>query len=195
MGTSVNVFGGTMKKGIGIAVPEVIERKIMLVRGQKVILDWHIAELYGVETKGLKRAVRRNKERFPDDFMLQLTLEVYDSLRRQFGALKRGERSKYLPVAFTEQGFAILSGVLRSRRAVLVNIEIMRAFVRLREILATHKDLARKLEELEQKYVKQFQFVFEAIRELMTPPSPAKRRIGFDVEEPKVSYRMSRKGR
>ena len=92
MGTSVNVFGGTMKKGIGIAVPEVIERKIMLVRGQKVILDWHIAELYGVETKGLKRAVRRNKERFPDDFMLQLTLEEYDSLRRQFGALKRGGR-------------------------------------------------------------------------------------------------------
>jgi hypothetical protein len=106
----------TMKKGMGIAVPDVIERKIILLRGQKVILDSHIAELYGVETNDLKRAVRRNKERFPDDFMLQLTLEEYDSLRRQFGALKRGEHSKYLPSAFTEQGIAMLSGVLRSRR-------------------------------------------------------------------------------
>ena len=186
-----------MKKGVGVAVPEVIERKIILLRGQKVILDSHIAELYGVETNDLKRAVRRNKERFPDDFMLQLTVEEYDSLRRQIGALKRGEHSKYLPVAFTEQGIAMLSGVLRSKRAVLVNIEIMRAFVRLREILATHKDLAQKLEELEQKYEShdhKINAVFEAIRQLMVPPNAPKRRIGFDVEEPKVVYRIS-KGR
>jgi phage regulator Rha-like protein len=181
-----------MKKGIGIVVPEVIEKKIVLLRGQKVILDSQIAELYGVETKVLKRAVRRNKDRFPADFMMQLTGEEAEILRCQFGTSSWGGR-RYLPYAFTEQGVAMLSSVLQSKRAIQVNIEIMRAFVRLREILATHKDLARKLEELEQKYDKQFRVVFEAIRELMTPPSPAKRRIGFDVEEPKISYRMSRK--
>ena len=174
-----------MKKTIRVVIPEVIEQKIILVRGQKVILDSHIAQLYGVETNDLKRAVRRNIERFPDDFMLQLTAEEYALLRRQFGTSKRGEHSKYLPAAFTEQGIAMLSGVLHSRRAVLVNIEIMRTFVRLREILATHKDLARKLEELEQKYDKQFRVVFEAIRQLMTPPNPPKRR--------KSLYRVSKK--
>ena len=184
-----------MKKGIGVVVPDVIERKIILVRGQKVILDSQIAELYGVETKELKRAVSRNKERFPEDFMLLLTREESEILRRQFGTLRWGEHPKYLPVAFTELGIAMLSGVLRSRRAVLVNIEIMRAFVRLREILATHKDLALKLEELEQKYDKHFRVVFEAIRELMKPPESPKRRIGFDVEEPKVTYRVSKRRR
>jgi phage regulator Rha-like protein len=185
-----------MKNETGIVVPEVIERRIILLRGQKVILDSHIAELYGVETYDLKRAVRRNKERFPGDFMLQLTAEEYDSLRRQFGVLKRGEHSKYLPVAFTEQGIAMLSGVLRSRRAVLVNIAIMRAFVRLREILATHKDLAEKLKELENKFEShdhKINAVFEAIRQLMSPPHPPKRRIGFDVEEPRIAYRVSKR--
>jgi hypothetical protein len=111
-----------MKKEIGVVIPDVIEQKIILVRGQKVILDSQIAELYGVETKVLKRAVSRNKERFPEDFMLQLTREESEILRFQFGTLRWGEHSKYLPVAFTEQGIAMLSGVLRSRRAVLVNI-------------------------------------------------------------------------
>ncbi len=176
-----------------LIVPEIIEKKIFLIRGQKVMLDFHLAELYEVETKALKRAVKRNRDRFPDDFMFQLTQEEYSSLRYHFGTLKRGEHAKYLPYAFTEQGVAMLSSVLRSKRAVQVNIEIMRAFVRLREMLATHKDLARKLEELEKKYDKQFAVVFEAIRQLMTPAEPPpKRRIGFGVEEPKVVYKTRR---
>ena len=183
-----------MKKGIGIAVPEVIERRIILLRGQRVILDSHIAELYGVETKDLKRAVRRNKERFPTDFMVQVTKEESEILRCQFGASSWGGR-RYLPYAFTEQGVAMLSSVLQSKRAIQVNIEIARTFVRLREILATHKDLAQKLEELEQKYDKQFRVVFEAIRQLMEPPEPTKRRIGFDVEEPRTSYRTTKRSR
>ena len=190
-----------MKKTVGVVIPAVIEQKIILVRNQKVILDSQMAELYGVETKVLKRAVRRNKDRFPADFMMQLTGEEAEILRCQFGTSSWGGR-RYLPYAFTEQGVAMLSSVLQSKRAIQVNIEIMsqgmalpRAFVRLREILATHKDLARKLEELEQKYDKQFRVVFEAIRELMTPPSPAKRRIGFDVEEPKVVYRTLKRNR
>ena len=170
-------------------VPEVIERKILLIRGEKVMLDFHLAELYGVETKSLKRAVRRNISRFPGDFMFELTKDEHDSLRYQFGTLKRGEHAKYLPYAFTEQGVAMLSSVLNSERAVLANIEIIRTFVRLREILATHKDLARKLEELEKKYDEKFAVVFQAIRELMVPPEPPpKRRIGFGVEEKKAKY-------
>jgi phage regulator Rha-like protein len=195
--------GDTMAKP-GAMVPELIERRILLVRGQKVMLDSHLAELYGVETKVLKRAVRRNIDRFPHDFMLELTREEYEILRSQFGTLRWGEHAKYLPYVFTEQGVAMLSSVLNSKRAVQVNIEIMRAFVRLREILSTHKDLARKLEELEKKYDEQFRAVFEAIRQLMAPSQPApKRRIGFGVEEPKpkayeplaqnVKYRVSKK--
>lgn len=173
---------------------EVIEKRILLVRGQKVMLDFHLAELYDVETKALKRAVRRNRERFPDDFAFELTTEEYAGLRYQFGTLRWGEHAKYLPFAFTEQGVAMLSSVLRSKRAVHVNVEIMRAFVKLREILATHKDLARKLEELEKKYDEQFAVVFQAIRQLMAPPEPPpKRRIGFGVEEPKAVYRAKRK--
>lgn len=160
------------------------------------MLDAHLADLYGVETKVLKRAVRRNRERFPGDFMFQVTKQEQDILRSQFGTLRWGKHAKYLPYVFTEQGVAMLSSVLHSRRAVQVNIEIMRAFVRLREILATHKDLARKLEDLEQKYDKQFKVVFEAIRQLMTPPEPPpKRHIGFGVEEPKVAYGATRRRR
>jgi phage regulator Rha-like protein len=175
--------------------PEIIERRILLIRGQKVMLDAHLAELYGVETKVLKRAVRRNKDRFPGDFMFQLTKEEQDILRSQFGTLRWGEHAKYLPYVFTEQGVAMLSSVLSSKRAVQVNIEIMRAFVRLREILSTHKDLARKLEELEKKYDEQFRVVFEAIRQLMIPPDPPKRRIGFGVEEPRGVYTVDRRRR
>jgi len=146
-----------------------IEKRILPIRGQKVILDEDLAELY-----------------FPDDFMLVLTTGEYSSLRYQSGTIKRGQHSKYLPYAFTEQGVAMLSGVLHSRQAVRVNIAIMRAFVRLREILGTHKELARKLEDLERKYEghdKQIHAVFEAIRQLMGPEQNPKRRIGFEVEE------------
>jgi hypothetical protein len=162
-----------------IAIPiERITRAILLIRGQKVILDTNLAELYEVETKALNRAVKRNIDRFPADFMFELTNEEAERLRCQFGTSKRGGR-RYRPYAFTEQGVAMLSGVLHSRRAVRVNIEIMRAFVQLRQMLSSHADLARKLEALEKKYDAQFKVVFDAIRELTTPPAPPKRRIGF----------------
>ncbi len=173
---------------------ELIERKIYLIRGDKVLLDGDLAELYGVEVKHLKRQVRRNLTRFPEDFMFELRKEEYDSLRSHFGTLKRGEHTKYLPYAFTEQGVAMLSSVLNSERAIHVNIAIMRAFVKLREMLATHKDLARKLNEMENKYDAQFKVVFDAIRQLMTPPEPKKRKIGFIVRERSAQYRaLSRK--
>ncbi len=151
---------------------EQIERSILLIRGHKVMLDAALAELYGVQAKVLNQAVKRNKDRFPSDFMFRLTDEEFYSLRSQIVTLEtgRGRHRKYLPYAFTEQGVAMLSSVLRSKRAVRVNVEIMRAFVRLREVLAAHKDLARKLEALEKKYDSQFKVVFVAIRKLMAPP-------------------------
>jgi phage regulator Rha-like protein len=170
---------------------ERLERSILLIRGEKVMLDYDLADLYEVEVKQIKRQVRRNIDRFPKDFMFELSKQEYDSLRRQFGTLKRGEHSKYLPYAFTEQGVAMLSTVLKSKRAVRVNIEIMRAFVRLREILATDKELARKLEAQERKYDAQFKIVFDAIRQLMTPPEPKKRKIGFLVKERAATYGRS----
>jgi hypothetical protein len=171
---------------------EVIEKRIFIIRGQKVILDFHIAELYQVETKSLKRAVKRNRTRFPSDFLFELTQQEYTALRYQLGTLKRGAHSKYLPFAFTEQGIAMLSGVLSSPRAVQVNIAIMRSFVKLREVLATHKDLVRKLAELENKYDEQFQIVFDAIRQILAPPGKPKREIGFRVKEPSAKYGMKR---
>ncbi len=161
---------------------EMIEKKILLIRGEKVMLDADIAELYGVETKMLVRAVKRNIDRFPADFMIQLNREEFENLRFQFGTSSRWGGRRYLPYAFTEQGVAMLSSVLSSKRAVQVNIAIMRAFVKLREMLATHKDLARKLNEMEKKYDSQFKVVFDAIRQLMIPPSPKKRKIGFQRE-------------
>jgi phage regulator Rha-like protein len=160
---------------------ERIERAILLIRGQKVMLDSDLAELYGVETRVLVQAVRRNIERFPDDFMFQLNREEAASLRSQIVTLKRGrgQHSKYPPYAFTEQGVAMLSGVLRSERAIQVNIQIMRTFIRLRQMLATHAELARKLDALERKYDAQFKQVFDAIRQLMAPPEPKRRAIGF----------------
>lgn len=160
-----------------------IERVILAIRGQNVILDQDLAELYCVATGVLNQAVRRNLKRFPDDFMFQLTDDEVNSLRSQFVISKlagRGGR-RYAPYAFTEEGVAMLSSVLHSDTAVEVNIAIMRAFVRLRQLLSSHKDLARKLEDLEKKYDENFRVVFEAIRQLMSPPaSPAKkRRIGF----------------
>ena len=172
----------------GLVPAEHIEKRILLLRGHKVILDDDLAELYEVEVKQLKRQVRRNIDRFPADFMFELSRQEQESLRRHFGTLKRGEHSKYLSYGFTEQGVAMLSSVLRSKRAVQVNIEIMRAFVRLREMLATHKDLARKLEALEKRYDSQLKVVFDAIRQLMTPPEPRKRKIGFLVRERAAKY-------
>jgi len=173
-----------------IIPPHRIEKLIFLIRGQKVMLDGDLAELYQVSTKVLNQAVKRNEDRFPADFMFQLTHEEFTALRSQIVTLEsgRGRHRKYLPHAFTEQGVAMLSSVLRSKRAVRVNIEIMRAFVRLREILATHKDLAAKLETLERKYDAQFKVVFDAIRQLMTPPEPKKRKIGFLVKERAARY-------
>ena len=163
-----------------------IERSILLIRKHKVMLDSDLASLYGVETKALVRAVKHNAERFPADFMFQLTVEEFDALRCQFGtsniAVGRGGR-RYAPYAFTEQGVAMLSGVLHSPRAVAVNVEIMRTFVRLREMLASNAELARKLDALEQKYDAQFKVVFDAIRQLMQPPpSKPKPQIGFHVK-------------
>ncbi|MBL6978977.1 MAG: ORF6N domain-containing protein [Desulfobacteraceae bacterium] len=153
---------------------ESIVSKIVFLRGEKALLDRDLAGLYGVETKVLKQAVRRNIKRFPDDFMFELTKEEQHSLRSQNVTLKRGQHSKYLPFAFTEQGVAMLSSVLNSERAVQVNIEIMRAFVRLRRMLSVNKDLERKLTALEQKYDEQFKVVFDTIRALMTPPEEPK---------------------
>ena len=172
-----------------ISIPdERIEKTILLIRGQRVMLDRTLAELYGVETKQLKRAVRRNIHRFPSDFMFELTKEEYDSIRYQFGTLKRGEHSKYLPLAFTEQGVAMLSSVLNSRRAIEVNTLIMRAFVRLRGMISSHKELLLKLEEMEKKYDEQFRVVFEAIHQLMTPPDRPRKKIGFEVKESAGRY-------
>ena len=155
-----------------------IERHILLIRGEKVMLDSDIADLYGVGTKTLVQAVKRNIERFPADFMFQLSREEFEILRSQFVTSNRGGR-RYAPYAFTEQGVAMLSGVLRSERAVRVNVEIMRAFVRLRRILASDKKLARQLRDLEEKYDARFKLVFDAIRQLMPPPAAKKRPIGF----------------
>jgi hypothetical protein len=168
---------------------ERIERSILVIRGEKVLLDRDLADLYQVETRVLIQAVKRNIGRFPSDFMFQLSTEELERWRSQFvmsnPAARMGLRRR--PYAFTEQGVAMLSSVLHSERAVEVNIEIMRAFVRLRQMLASHEELARKLDALEKKYDSQFRIVFEAIRQLMAPPTPEqkKRRIGFrDPGEP-----------
>lgn len=169
---------------------ERIEGMILQLRGQKVMLDRDLAALYGVETKALKRAVKRNASRFPDDFMFVLTAGELADWRCQFGT-SNSERMglRYPPMAFTEQGVAMLSSVLNSERAIAVNIAIMRTFARLRHILASHADLALKLEELEKKYDKQFRVVFDALRELMNPPEPLQKEIGFGVREGGVTYR------
>ena len=169
---------------------EVIEKKILLIRSQKVMLDEHLAELYGVTTKRLNEQVKRNLKRFPPDFMFQLNEEEAKILRSQIATSKaqRGGR-RYLSYAFTEQGAAMLSTVLNSDRAIEVNLQIIRAFVKLREMIASHKDLARKLDTLEKKYDDNFKVVFEAIRALMTPAEKSKKKIGFDLKEKQAGYR------
>ncbi len=185
----------------GLVPQELIEQKIFVILGQKVMLSMHLAELYGVTTGALIQAVKRNIDRFPSDFMFQLTWKEVKSLRSQFVTLdnskkviprsqfvilESGKNVKYLPYAFTEQGVAMLSSVLRSKRAIQVNIAIMRAFVRLKQVLATHKELAEKLENLEKQMDKQDKYVieiFEIIKSLMPPlpPPPPKPKgpIGF----------------
>ncbi|MBN1461353.1 MAG: ORF6N domain-containing protein [Armatimonadetes bacterium] len=167
---------------------ERIESRILFIRGQKVMLDTDLAVLYGVEVRALNQAVARNLGRFPPDFMFRLSPEeaanlksqtVISSLAAATSSAGHGGR-RHPPCAFTEQGVAMLSSVLRSRRAILVNVEIMRAFVRLRRILASNAELARRLNELEQKYDAQFRVVFDAIRALMTPPAlPERHPVGF----------------
>ena len=158
---------------------ENVESRIFLIRGQKVMLDRDLAGLYGVATKVLNQAVKRNIKRFPDDFMFKLTPSEKNELVTNCDRFRTLKHSTATPYAFTEQGVAMLSSVLNSERAVHVNIEIMRAFVKLREMLAAHKDLARKLDQMEKKYDAQFKVVFDAIRQLMASPEPKRRKIGF----------------
>ena len=173
---------------------ERIERAIFSIRGEKVMLDSDLAELYGVETKVLNQAVKRNATRFPPDFMFQLTAGEWESLRSQFVTLKRGEHRKYLPYVFTEHGALMLANVLNSERAAQTSVQVVRAFVRLRQMLASNAELARKLAALENKYDAQFKVVFDAIRQLMSPPAKPKREIGFHVkyddDKPKSKQRQ-----
>jgi hypothetical protein len=182
---------------------EIIEKKIFFLRGQKVMLSSDLAELYQVEPRALNQAVKRNMARFPEDFMFQLTWDELSLLkshslisndsratvsRSQIVTLKRGLNIKYPPYAFTEQGVAMLSSVLNSPRAIRVNIEIMRAFVRLRQILASNAGLERRLNELEKKYDTQFKVVFDAIRRLMAPAEKQPKKIGFQLREKRAAY-------
>ena len=188
---------------------EAIEKRIFFIRGHKVMLDTDLAELYGVETFNLNKAVKRNIDRFPTDFMFQVTKDEMESLIFQFGISKTSGRGgrRYLPYAFTEQGVAMLSGILNSQRAVHVNIAIMRTFVKLRELLGTHKELAHKLEELERKierHDEEIRSIFQAIRQLMVPPIKPKRRITgffsdrrsrFDLKEKQARYSIKKSSR
>ena len=164
---------------VGIPV-ERIEKAIFLIRGEKVMLDRDLASLYEVTTSALKQSVRRNIERFPADFMFVLDQNEFENWRSQI-VISNSDRMgiRYPPMAFTEQGVAMLSSVLRSKRAVAVNVQIMRTFVRLRQMLASQADLAKKLEQLERKYDHQFKIVFDAIRQLMIPTEPGRKQIGF----------------
>jgi hypothetical protein len=172
---------------------EIIEKKIFVIRGQRVMLDKDLAEMYGVKPIRLREQVKRNMSRFPDDFMIQLNDEETNWLLSQFAIPSRKHLGGHNPYVFTEQGIAMLSTVLNSERAILINIAIMRAFVKLREMLASNKELAKRLDELEKKFDSQFRVVFEAIKQLMTPLEKPKRQIGFRVEEPNVKYVYRRK--
>ena len=159
---------------------EMIERKILIIRGQKVMLDRDLAVLYDVETRMLNQAVRRNIRRFPKDFMFQLTKDEMNNWKSQIVISNKEKMGlRKTPYAFTENGVAMLSSVLNSERAITVNIQIMRTFTKIREMLATHKDLKQKIEEMEKKYDAQFRVVFEAIKQLMEPPQKTRKRIGF----------------
>ena len=171
-----------MSKNLSAIPMERIESAILLIRGEKVMLDSDLAAIYGVETGALNRAVKRNAGRFPNDFMFKLTRQEQKRLRCQFGISKNGRGGRrYLPFAFTEHGALMLANVVNSERATRTSVQVVRAFVRLRSILASNADLARKLGVLERKYDAQFKVVFDAIRSLMAPAAPARREIGFHV--------------
>lgn len=173
---------------------ERIENQILLIRGEKVIMDADLAALYGVSTKRLNEQVRRNRGRFPDDFMFQLTADEVNALgdevgtsnlRSQFATSRSHGGRRYLPYAFTEHGAIMAANVLSSDRAVQASVQVVRAFVRLRQMLASNAELARKLDQLEKSYDRQFKVIFDAIRELMTPPASKKKEIGFRAQPPK----------
>jgi phage regulator Rha-like protein len=171
---------------------ERIEQKIFLIRNQKVMLSMDLASLYGVEHRVIMQAVRRNIERFPSDFMFQINVEEWEILKSQFVISSWGGTRK-LPFAFTEHGILMLSSVLKSKRAVQVNIAIMRTFVKLRHMLESNAELARKLEEMEKKYDAQFKVVFDTLRKLLAPPASQKQPIGFRVGEPKAKYTVRKR--
>jgi len=158
---------------------ELIEKRILLIRGQKVMLDADLAEMYGVETRALNQAVKRNLDRFPPDFMFQLSREEKREVITNCDHLSKLKFSKTLPYAFSEHGALMVASVLNTQRAVAVSVFVVRAFVQLREMIASHKDLARKFAAMEKKYDKQFRVVFDAIRQLMAEPPTKKRPIGF----------------
>jgi len=161
---------------------EVIENRILFIRGKKVMVDTHLARLYQIETKALNLAVKRNIERFPADFMFQLTKNEYTHLRFQFETSKQRGGRRYTPYVFTELGIAMLSSILNSRKAIQINMQIMRTFIKIREIMATHKELREKIEKMEKNYDSQFKIVFEAIRQLLETPEPSKKKYGFLAE-------------
>ena len=179
-----------------IAATDRIQRAIRLYQGHKVMLDFDLASLYGVTTGALNRQVKRNRDRFPPDFVYEIDAQDVARLICQNGISKASRGGRRRPVlAFTQEGVAMLSSVLHSQRAVRVNIEIMRAFVRLRSLLAAHAELALRLDELEHRYDEQFRAVFDAIRQLMTPPEPPRKPIGFQVKERGGCYTVKRRDR
>jgi phage regulator Rha-like protein len=182
-----------MNQDIDLIPVERIERCILVIRGERVMLDSDLAELYGVETRRLNEQVRRNPSRFPVDFMFQLTPEEVENLRSQFATSSEHGGRRYLPFVFTEHGALMLANVLNSERAAQTSVQVVRAFVRLRQMLASNAELSRKLEALEKKYDAQFKIVFDAIRQLMSPPAKPKREIGFHVkhedDKPKAKKR------
>ena len=170
---------------------ETIEQRIFLIRGLKVMIDRDLAELYGVETKHLNRQVKRNIQRFPEEFMFQLTPAEKNQLVTNCHRFRTMKHSGAMPYAFTEHGVAMLASVLKSERAIKISINIIKAFVKLRELLSTHKELANKLNQLErkiEKHDKEIHVIFEAIRQLMVPPEKPRKKIGFGVEEPRAKY-------
>ncbi len=165
-----------------LVVQEVIEQKIYLIRSQKVMMDRDLAVLYGVPTKRLNEAVKRNQKRFPSDFAFLLTWKETTGLRSQIATLKNKEHAKYRPYVFTEQGVAMLSSVLNSERAIQVNIQIIRTFIKLRKLLATHADLLKKIEAMERGYDRQFRIVFEILEELRESSKKQIKKIGFKLK-------------
>lgn len=176
-----------------IILAEIIEQRIFLIRGEKVMIDRDLADLYQVPTKVLNQAVRRNTERFPEGFMFQLSKQERDELVTNCDRFEMLKHSTSLPRAFTEQGVAMLSSVLKSKRAIQVNIQIMKTFVQLRKMLAGNRELAERLDELEKKYDAKFRVVFDALRQLMAPSAPKRREIGFRVREKQAAYQVKKR--